>query len=184
MDRPFIVTIIGAESTGKTTLSRDVSAHCDSEWVPEFARPYLETTCEDVTNDAMNAIWVGQRALQHEALKSQRPLIIQDTDLFATVGYWQLPHVTARLGSCPQRLIDDAVRLSSDLYLITQSVIPFEQDPLRFGGDVRESADSYWKELCDTYHLPCAVIHSSTRADRLDDALTIINERSLSCAAS
>ena len=68
----------------------------------------------------MTAIWYGQRALQeHASVISPSPYVIQDTDLFSTVGYWQFPHWQSRLGACPQRLIDDAIRLKSDLYIIT-----------------------------------------------------------------
>ena len=44
--KPFTVTIIGAESTGKTSLSRQLADTMDGDWVPEFARPYLEVTDE------------------------------------------------------------------------------------------------------------------------------------------
>jgi NadR type nicotinamide-nucleotide adenylyltransferase len=36
------VAIVGAESTGKTTLARELAARRRTAWVPEFARAYLE----------------------------------------------------------------------------------------------------------------------------------------------
>ena len=36
------VVIIGAESTGKTTLARALAEHYKTPWVPEFGRFYTE----------------------------------------------------------------------------------------------------------------------------------------------
>lgn len=180
----FRVTIIGAESTGKTTLSRQLADALGGDWVCEFARPYLEVTDGNVTLASMDAIWHGQLALQHSAHTSSRPYVVCDTDLFATVGYWQLPHVTDVLGPCPDTLVRDALHDVADLYLVTQSNIPFEQDPLRYGGTIRESLDTYWTALCERFHLPYVVIASSEPDARLDEALTIIKERSTSCVVS
>jgi NadR type nicotinamide-nucleotide adenylyltransferase len=87
------VTIFGAESTGKTTMSRELAKALDATWLFEYARPYLEETVNEITPRSMTAIWQGQRALQmHAAETSASPFVIQDTDLFSTVGYWQFPH--------------------------------------------------------------------------------------------
>ena len=32
----------GPESTGKTTLSKQLAAHYNDEWIPEFARDFLQ----------------------------------------------------------------------------------------------------------------------------------------------
>lgn len=39
---PFVVTIVGAESSGKTVLAKQLAAALSCKWVPEFARAYLE----------------------------------------------------------------------------------------------------------------------------------------------
>ena len=62
----------------------------------------------------------------------------------------------------PKGLVTDATILKSDLYLITQSNIPFEQDPLRYGGDRRESKDEYWIGLCEGYDLNYRVVKPIT----------------------
>lgn len=40
--KPFIITIVGPESSGKTTLARQLAGHFGCPWVPEYAREYLE----------------------------------------------------------------------------------------------------------------------------------------------
>ena len=41
MNKPFVITIVGAESSGKTTLAMRLAEHFACPWVPEYAREYL-----------------------------------------------------------------------------------------------------------------------------------------------
>jgi nicotinamide riboside kinase len=36
------IVLFGPESTGKTTLSKQLAAHYNTYWVPEYARSYLQ----------------------------------------------------------------------------------------------------------------------------------------------
>ena len=165
------ITIFGAESTGKTTLSRQLAEELNGHWLFEYARPYLENTVNEITPRSMTAIWKGQAALQHHARNlHDKPFVIQDTDLYSTVGYWQFPHWQETIGACPDGLRADAQALQSDLYIVTQSNIPFEADPLRYGGDTREGSDEYWVNICEQYHLPYIVLNSRGRTERLQEA--------------
>jgi NadR type nicotinamide-nucleotide adenylyltransferase len=162
------VTIFGAESTGKTTLSVELAEAINGHWLFEWARPYLETVGPEITVDSMNAIWRGQAAAQRLAETwEDKPFIVQDTDLYSTIGYWEQPHWTAELGPVPEGLISDAKSLQSDLYLIMRSNIPFEQDPIRYGGDHRESPDDYWIDVARRYGLKYVVLEQSQLQERL-----------------
>jgi HTH-type transcriptional repressor of NAD biosynthesis genes len=115
------VTIFGAESTGKTTLSKVLSREINGHWLFEYARPYLESVGKEITIPKMEAIWHGQLATQrHARWMKNKPFVIQDTDLFSTIGYWEQPHWKEFLGPVPEGLISDAKATKSDLYLITQ----------------------------------------------------------------
>jgi HTH-type transcriptional regulator, transcriptional repressor of NAD biosynthesis genes len=165
------VTIFGAESTGKTTLARNLAGGSHgglavpdyplgtqrAVFVPEYARPYLETVRNAVDLDSMHAIWYGQRALQDQPY-SEYPIVIQDTDLFTTYDYWAYFNISKRLGFPPKELGRDAVERASDLYLLTPSNIPFQADPLRYGGDKREIPDIVWQNALS--------MHIGNRGDR------------------
>lgn len=152
------VTFFGAESTGKTTLSKEMAADFKGLWLMEWARPYLEVVKNEITDETMTAIWYGQQALQDhaEGIAVDHPWIVQDTDLFSTVGYWDNWN-----GKTPQALKDAALARKSDLYIVTQSNIPFEADPLRYGGDHRETPDQFWIDLCEHYGLNYYVLDAS-----------------------
>ena len=64
------VVLFGPESTGKTTLSRQLARYYNSVWVPEYAREYLQNkwnnerkTCEP--KDLL-PIAEGQMKLENE----------------------------------------------------------------------------------------------------------------------
>lgn len=163
------VCIFGAESTGKTTLAKALTRDGRGYFFMEWARPYLEMCGTDITTESMTDIWRGQAALEdHSGGFYDRPLHVFDTDLFSTIGYWQFPHWADTLGPVPQGLIDDAY--TADLYIITPSNIPFEEDPLRYGGDKREASDQYWIDVAETWCLNYVVLESVTLEDRVAEA--------------
>lgn len=147
-------TMFGQESVGKTTLSNIVAKRLNSHMIPEWARPYLETVGADLTDQKMVNICLGQSALQyvHQA-KALSPVLIQDTDLFSTLGYYRI-----RQWEHPAHLVTDAVAMASDVYYVLPDSIPVEQDQLRYLGDKRESEMSLWTELLDEYGLPYVLV--------------------------
>jgi HTH-type transcriptional repressor of NAD biosynthesis genes len=162
------IVVFGAESTGKTTLSEKLSDAVNGHWIFEWARPYLETAGPEINTYSMDAIWKGQKALQdHTKYLYDKPFAIFDTDLFSTVGYWEQPHWEAELGKVPDQLVKDAVDRKADLYIITKANIPFERDPIRYGGDKQESPDEYWIALAEKYELNYIVLEETALADRL-----------------
>lgn len=175
--QPFIrktITVFGAESTGKTTLSKELAASelINGHWIFEWARPYLKTVGKEITTEKMVNIWHGQAATQeHAKMFVDKPFIIQDTDLYSTIGYWEQPHWREALGPVPEGLIMDAKRLQSDLYVITRSNIPFEQDDIRYGIDKRESSDEFWIDIANKYGLNYVVLDGSKLFDRYGHAV-------------
>jgi len=176
----FRVTIFGAESTGKTTLSKALTERFNSgEWGAgsaehrmEFARFWLEHTGAPVTEDSMKDIWRGQYLVQ-KSVNPSLPYVFQDTDLYSTIGYWEFSESLDNLG-IPYRIYDDAYNLRSDLYLLTPSNIPFESDPLRFGGDKREFSDDMWVEYLNSMDLPFRVLTADTLAERVEQSMSFM----------
>lgn len=165
------VTIFGAESVGKTTITKELQKALKATAAPEWARPYLEAVGPEVTLERMCRIQEGQRAIQDTAQEvSTTVYVIQDTDLFSTVGYWEMwdKH------SMPESLLNDAKVRKSDLYVILSSDIPFEEDPLRYGGSVRETSDKYWINLCYRENLP--FVYITETEDRLGATINAIDE--------
>ena len=173
--RPFLrktVTFFGAESVGKTSSSYIISAFRRGLFIHEWARPYLETVGPEITEEKMQRIYTGQKALQIYAQSdTSTEFVFQDTDLFSTLGYWEMwsPETV------PEDLLHSARILQSDLYVILSSDLPFEKDPLRYGGDQRETSDQYWIDLCERENLPYVVITDTV--NRWQTADEVIQQR-------
>lgn len=69
--KPFIITIVGPESSGKTTLARELADFYEAPWVPEFARKYLEGLGRPYHENDLNHIAVGQLEAISEVLGRQ-----------------------------------------------------------------------------------------------------------------
>ena len=168
------IVIFGAECTGKSTLARALrDALKNTIAVPEYARGYLESNPGELDEQKMRGIWRGQKALQQglQAMDPTPQAVILDTDLYTTLGYWEFwsPETV------PAGLREDADELRADLYLILNSDIPFEADPIRYGGDHRERSDGYWRGVLEAQGLPFLELTDSTVEERLSKALEAID---------
>ena len=125
------VVLFGPESTGKTTLSKQLARHYNTVWAPEFAREYLQKkwnnerkTCEAVD---LIPIAIGQMKLENKLAKKADKVLICDTDLLETKVYSEEYY-----GGFVDEDLDKAAKENSyDLYLLTYIDTPWEEDDLR-----------------------------------------------------
>jgi HTH-type transcriptional repressor of NAD biosynthesis genes len=163
------VVIFGAESIGKSTLTQALkNSYKDAVSVFEYARPYLEVTEGELDVPKMLGIWRGQKALQATVAEmTPTPRVVfLDTDLYSTLGYWQFWQPE----TIPAGLAEDAELLKANLYILLNSNIPFEEDPIRYGGDKREQTDDYWRGVLEANNLPYVEVKVEGVSARLTEA--------------
>lgn len=136
--------LFGQESVGKTTIAKQL-AHMipESTFSPEWARPYLETVGEDLSEQKMQNIFDAQWA-QQVNVTGINPITIMDTDILSTIGYMRL-----YIGNIPPDWLDNSEindMLSTHYFLLPDN-IAFTKDRLRYGGDKRETTMQYWEDL-------------------------------------
>jgi HTH-type transcriptional repressor of NAD biosynthesis genes len=158
------VVIVGAESTGTTTLARTLAetlqrrggAWADTRWVPEYGRELTErklaalravdpdATVFDLTWSPPDFVEIveAQNVAEDAAARVGGPILVCDTDARAT-AIWQERYLGA---TSPQ--VHAAARMP-DLYLLTDHVgVPFEDDGLRDDEHLRAwMTDRFWTEL-------------------------------------
>ena len=82
------IAIYGPESTGKTTLSKQLADYFKTEWAPEFARDYLQekwdSKKEICTPEDLLPIAAGQMALENSALQKAKDYLFVDTCIMTT----------------------------------------------------------------------------------------------------
>lgn len=144
------VVTFGPESTGKTTLARQLARHYNSIWVPEYAREYLQKKWNDhrktCTQEDLLPIAVGQMKLENESASKTDSVLVCDTDLLETKVYSEEYYS----GECDPLLDKYAVKNTYDLYLLTYIDTPWEADDLRDRPELRqEMFDAFEKALKD-----------------------------------
>jgi HTH-type transcriptional repressor of NAD biosynthesis genes len=93
--KPFYVKkvlIVGAESTGKTTLGMKLATAYSTQLVPEWGRIYVEDRGLDNTDRLaiFGSILNNQPRLEDEYIKCANRVLFCDTDLLTTSVWWDL----------------------------------------------------------------------------------------------
>ena len=170
----FRVVVFGPESTGKTTLCKDLAAHYKTLWVPEFARDYLQekwdTTQEICTLEDLPTIVQGQMDLENEALKNASKVLFCDTNILVT-QIWSETHFD---GYCDPKIIAAVNQVHYDLYLLTEVDIPWEADDLRDRPNDREGMFEYFKVKLEEQNVAYEYIKGD-RENRIKQATTAID---------
>jgi len=168
------VVLFGPESTGKTTLAKQLARYFNSVWVPEYAREYLQNkwnndrkTCEPKD---LIPIAKGQIQLENELAKKTETILICDTDLLETKVYSEEYYSNF----CDPILEKYALENSYDLYFLTYIDIPWEQDVLRDKPNEREKMFKAFEDTLVKYKRPYVILKGSKK-ERLQEAVKHIN---------
>jgi len=170
------VCLVGAESTGKTTLAEALAEHFRTVWVPEYGREYSERKLaeeggQDFRAEEFAHIAARQCELEDEAARRANRILICDTDAFAT-GVWHRRYTGER---SPEVEAIVARHRRPDLYLLTDIGTPFVQDGTRDGEHVREWMHDVFAEELRARGLPFRRVRG-TRGERLRQSVGYIEE--------
>ena len=166
------VVIIGAESTGTTTLATALAEHYRTTWVPEFGRLYTEARRyrgELWRSDEFTYIAVEQARMEDALARLANKVLICDTDPFATT-IWHERY----LGTLSPAVQAVAASRSYDLYVLTNTDIPFVQDGIRDGEGIRQWMHDRFHAELSAMATPMIVV-SGPHDTRLDAAVARIN---------
>jgi NadR type nicotinamide-nucleotide adenylyltransferase len=139
------VCVVGAESSGTTTLAKALADHFRTVWVPEFGRTYSEAklAASDLPwkTEEFTFIARQQNSLEDRLAGVANRILICDTDAFAT-RLWHERY----MGSWSVDVDRESEGRRKDLYLLTDVDIPFVQDGTRDGEHIRSSMHSRFME--------------------------------------
>jgi nicotinamide riboside kinase len=188
------IVLVGAESTGKTTLAQELVEHyrarggvwANTGWVPEYGREYTELLVARqgvaaADGEAASAEWTAadfaaiareQQRQEDAAAASGSPVLFCDTDAFAT-QLWERRYLglesTAALEAVP-------VSPPHGLYLVTDLAgVPFEQDGIRDGEDFRERMQRWFVDELTERGEPWALV-TGTREERLAQSIRLVDD--------
>jgi len=154
------VCVLGAESTGTTTMAKALAEHYQTAWVAEYGREWSEEKLRtgDVRwrSEEFEAIAKEQNRREDAAARTANRVLICDTNSFATV-LWHRRY----MGSHNDRVAQIAARGKCDLYLLTGDDIPFVQDGLRDGEHIRHEMHAWFVEALRAQPTPWLLLTGS-----------------------
>lgn len=148
------VALLGAESTGKSTLSDKLAERFQTVWVPEYGRPYCETIrpALDLELGDLEAIAWGQATWEDEYAAQANRVLICDTELHTTATWCDV-----LLGVRPGWLDAAARARHYDLMLLLTPEVPWHDDGTRVLRDRRIEHTELLKRELDaagrSYHV-------------------------------
>lgn len=187
------VVVLGAESTGTTTLSRDLAAAlrhrggvwARTAWVAEYGREYshnllalarAQNPSAGVADIAwqsgdFSAVAAAQCRLEEQATRNGGPVLVCDTDAFAT-RVWHERY----MGRPSEDVAAIANALAPrSLYLLTSDTgVAFEDDGLRDGAHLRSWMTGRFRSLLGEQAVPWVELTGSATA-RCRSALAMVD---------
>jgi len=120
------IAITGPESTGKSTLAKQLAATFDGHWVPEIARAYLNQISLPYTKDDLEKIAHLQIDAFEKATRAPHAYLFADTELLVIKIWYE--HA---FGECPEWFMKAYKEQDFSLYLLTDIDLSWKPDPLR-----------------------------------------------------
>lgn len=168
------IALFGPESTGKTTLAKQLAEHFQTTWTPEFARDYLQkkwdTTAQICDVNDMLPIAYGQIELENESLSKANQFLFCDTNLMVTKVFSEVYY-----HFCDPILDKAARKHEYDLFFLTDIDVPWEKDDLRDKPEGRETVFTVFKQALIDNNKPFITI-SGDSTSRLEKAIQIVSD--------
>lgn len=168
------VCVLGAESTGTTTLAEALARRLETVWVPEFGREYSarKAARNEVHwhTEEFTAIAREQARREDVAACAANRVLLCDTNAFATV-IWHRRY----LGTHSPAVAEIARQGRCDLYLLTGDEIPFAQDGLRDGEHIRHEMHGWFEAELAAQPVPWRLLRGPHER-RLAEALGAVHE--------
>lgn len=178
------IVVIGPESTGKSTLCRQLAEHFETVWCPEYAREYLLTNGKDYSYTDLLTIAKGQIAGEEnwaELLeKRAAPLLEQDYDIpyfidtnMVVMKVW----AEFVFNKCHPYIEEQLAKRKYDHYLLCQPDLEWEKDELREYPDLetRERLFFIYKNYLEQQSVPWTLIKGKND-DRIQSAIRSVNK--------
>jgi NadR type nicotinamide-nucleotide adenylyltransferase len=169
------IVIIGPESTGKSTLCKQLAEHYKTDWCPEYAREFLLKHGKNYDYKDLLTIAKGQLTLEDKltksAIRNMQSAIFIDTDMYVMKVWCEFV-----FGKCHHYILNQIRKRKYDLYLLCNTDLPWVKDELREYPDLktRESLYHIYKDIMINQQAPWLEI-SGTNEERLQKAITAVD---------
>ncbi len=165
------IVLIGSESVGKTSLASYLAAEYNTEFLPEYARGYIEGLDRTYTYDDVVHIAKKQIELENEILEKENEILFLDTDMIITKVWFQ-----EVFGKVPTFVENHIRNHTKDFYLLLDNELPWIRDAVREnGGENRTKLFRIYKKELEKYNFKYEIIQGQGR-DRYIQAKRIVEK--------
>lgn len=166
---PKIIVITGAESTGKSTLTKALAKYFDSPYIPELAREYVEKLERNYNYKDVEKIARMQVEQFSKLQNTDVPYIFIDTWLLNTKVWFE-----EVFQKSPDWLIPEIREIKVDLYLVCDIDLPWIYDPVREnGGKKRKFLQNKYIENINEFKFRYEMVKGKNE-ERFQNALEIL----------
>lgn len=168
--RPHIIVITGAESTGKSALTRELSRYFLAPSFPEYAREAVTKLNRHYLYSDVEDIAAMQRSQMEIATRLNSEFVFFDTWLIITQVWFEVV-----FNQSPHWIPDHIRSAPVDLFLVCDTDIPWMPDPVREnGGEMRDKLSEKYIEYIRNYGFPYKVV-SGNGDQRIANAIEFIH---------
>lgn len=161
--------VLGPESTGKSELCQHLAMHYNTEWVPEYARFYLDRLEGEYQQEDLKSIAEGQLSWEDEKAEYANEYLICDTNLIV-LKVWS----DHKYGNTDEWILKQLASRPYDFYLLSNIDIPWILDPQREHPKLRKHFLEVFKSYLEDNDLQYAVV-SGIEGERKKCAVDAIN---------
>ena len=165
------IAVTGPESTGKSTLTQQLAEAFNGQFIPEFAREYIENLPHHYTFEDIEAIAKAQVKQYRLTGNSSAEIFFFDTWLIITKVWFnwvfqKMPEwLDMEIRNCPM-----------DLFLLCRPDLPWEADPVREnGGENRLKLFELYREELKHYGFNFVEI-GGVGEERLNNAIAAVRD--------
>jgi NadR type nicotinamide-nucleotide adenylyltransferase len=163
------IAITGPESTGKSTLSKQLANHYNTVWIEEYAREYIDQLNRPYTEQDILTIAKKQKEIEEQKSKETNTLLFSDTELIVTKIWSEVKYQ-----SCDQWILNNIEKQNYFLYLLCDIDLSWKYDPQREHPNLRSHLFDLYKKELQKRKLNFEII-SGNKEERLQNAIHIIN---------
>ncbi len=168
--KPKIVVITGAESTGKSTLTKALAKHFGVPFIPEIARQFVEKNNNIYNYHDVETIAKLQVKQLAEFKNTEYPFIFVDTWLIITKIWFEVV-----FNKIPDWFEAEIQKNRVDLFLVCDTDLPWVPDPVREnGGEQRIVLQNKYIKTIVKYNNRYNIV-SGTGDQRISSALGFLN---------
>jgi len=166
------ISVIGPESTGKSTLCERLATHYNTMWCPEYAREYLQIHGTKYNYEDLLVIAKGQVAVEEKYINTISMRSATDNEESAHHSTFTAPHSQLLFvdtdmsvmkvwcefvfGKCHRFILNQMAERKYDLFLLCNVDLPWIKDELREypGIEIREKIYKMYKDIMINQPVP------------------------------